>query len=105
MLCLCDISLNRTEFRAAYLRLLGSRFFEPDLVRAEINNAGAPRPVAAADQADRPRSFEEARRYSAQSAVSAATSAGTWRLVRTPNPRGGPDAVSTADGRRHPLKY
>jgi hypothetical protein len=26
--------------------------------------------------------------------VFAATNAGTWRLVRTPNPRGGPDAVS-----------
>src|SRR5262249_16560991 len=36
-------------------------------------------------------------------AVPTSSSAGTWRLVRTPNPRGGPDAVSimqTADAAR-----
>jgi hypothetical protein len=60
--------------------------FEPALVRAEINNTG-----------------EEARSNAAQSAISTATSGGTWRLVRTPNPRGGPDTVSimqTADAAR-----
>ena len=31
---------------------------------------------------------------SAQAQPSAGRSTGTWRLVRTPNPRGGPDAVS-----------
>jgi hypothetical protein len=58
---------------------------------------------AAADQTARLRSFEEAKSYGAQSTVFAATNAGTWRLVRTPNPRGGPDAVSimqTADTAR-----
>jgi hypothetical protein len=110
MLCLCDISLSRTEFRAAYLLPIAwiaslAPVFEPDLVRAEINNAGALAPclLAAADQTGRLRSFEEARPFGAQSAVPAATNAGTWRLVRTPNPRGGPDAVSimqTADAAR-----
>jgi hypothetical protein len=95
MLCLCDnerrrflgISLSRTEFRAAYLlpnALMASLppVFEPGLVRAEINNAGAfaPCPLAA-DQAARPRSFEEARPYTAQDAIPAAASGGTWRLV------------------------
>src|SRR5262245_15718687 len=53
---------------------------------AEINNTG-----------------EEAGPNAAQSAISTATSGGTWRLVRTPDPRGGPDAVSimqTADAAR-----
>jgi len=70
--------------------------FEPGLVRAEINDAGALAPylLAAADQGGRLRPFEEASSYGAQSTVFAATNAGTWRLVRTPNPRGGPDAVS-----------
>jgi hypothetical protein len=79
-------------------------FFEPGLVRAEINNAGALAPCPlAADQAARLCSFEDARPYGAQGAIPDATSAGTWRLVRTPNPRGGPDAVSimqTADAAR-----
>ena len=74
--------------------------FKAGLVRAEINNAGALTPclLAVADQAGRLRSFEGAKPYGAQSAVP--TSAGTWRLVRTATPRGGPDAVSimqTAD--------
>lgn len=110
MLFICDIPLGRTEFRAAYLLPIVWMaslvpVFEPGLVRAEINNAGARAPclLAAADQAGRLRSFEEARPYGAQSAVPAPTSGGTWRLVRTPNPRGGPDAVSimqTADAAR-----
>jgi len=110
MLFICDISLGRTEFRAAYLLPIAwvaslVPVLEPGLVRAEINNAGALAPclLAAADKADRPRFFEEARPYGALSAVFAATNAGTWRLVRTPNPRGGPDAVSimqTADATR-----
>jgi len=50
--------------------------------------------LSAADQTARLRSFEEATSYGAQSTVFAATNADTWRLVRTPNPRGGPDAVS-----------
>ena len=104
------MSLSRTEFRAAYLlptAWLASLVpvFEPGLVRAEINYAGALAPclLAAADQTARLRSFEEARSYGAQGTVLAATNAGTWRLVRTPNPRGGPDAVSimqTADTAR-----
>jgi hypothetical protein len=110
MLFMCDIPLGRTEFRAAYLLPIAwmaslVAVFEPGLVRAGINNAGALAPclLAAADQAGRLRSFEDARPYGAQSAVPAPTSAGTWRLVRTPNPRGGPDAVSimqTADTAR-----
>ena len=102
--------LGRTEFRAAYLLPIAwmaslVAVFEPGLVRAEINNAGALAPclLAAADQAGRLRSFEDAGPYGAQSAVPAPTSAGTWRLVGTPNPRGGPDAVSimqTADATR-----
>src|SRR5262245_10551424 len=110
MLFICDASLGRTEFRAAYLLPIAwvaflVSVFEPGLVRAEINNAGALAPClsAAADQTARLRSFEEARSYGAQSTVLAATNAGAWRLVRTPNPRGGPDAVSimqTADTAR-----
>jgi hypothetical protein len=102
--------MGRTEFRATYLLPIAWMaslvpVFEPGLVRAEINNAGALAPclLAAADQAGRLRPSEDARPYGAQSAVAAPTSAGTWRLVRTPNPRSGPDAVSimqTADGTR-----
>lgn len=117
MLCLCDterrrflgISLSKTEFRAAYLLPIAWMaclvpVFEPGSVRAEINNAGAfaPCPLIA-DRAALQRSFEEARPYCAQGAIPAAAGAGTWRLVRTPNPRGGPDAVSimqTADAAR-----
>jgi hypothetical protein len=101
MLCLCDIFLSRTEFRAAYLLPIAWTaslvpVFGPGLVRAEINNAGALAPClfAAVDQTARLRSCEEARPYGAQGAIPDATSAGPWRLVRTPNPRGGPDAVS-----------
>jgi hypothetical protein len=117
MLCLCDnarrrflgISLSRTEFRAACLLPIAWMaalvpVFEPRLVRAEINSAGALAPCPLiTDQAARLRSFEEARPNAAQGATRAATSGGTWRLVRTPNPRGGPDAVSimqTADAAR-----
>jgi hypothetical protein len=97
MLCICNMSLSRTEFRAAYLL--------PIACMASLAPVGALAPgrLAAADQTARPRSFEEARSYSAQSTVFAATNAGTWRLVLTPNPRGGPDAVSimqTADTAR-----
>jgi hypothetical protein len=74
--------------------------FEP-LVRAEIDNVGS---VALcpliADQAARLRCFEETRSTAFQGVSPAVTSVGTWRLVRTPNPLGGPDAVSimhTAD--------
>jgi len=91
MLFLCDISLRRTKFRAAYLVPIVWMaslvpVFEPALVCAEINIPG-----------------EEARPNGGRSAISAATSGGTWRLVRTANPRGGPDAVSvmqTADATR-----
>jgi hypothetical protein len=109
MLFICDTSLGRTEFRAAYLLAIAWMaalvpVFESGLVRAEINNASALAPcLFAADQAARLRSFEEARPYGAQGAIPDATGAGTWRLVRTPNPRGGPDAVSimqTADAAR-----
>jgi hypothetical protein len=69
--------------------------FEPGLVRAEIDNAGSlARCPLIADQAARLRCFEEARSNVFQGVSPAATSVGTWRLVRTPNPRGGPDAVS-----------
>jgi hypothetical protein len=60
--------------------------FEPALVRAQVNSTG-----------------EEAGPNAAQSAILTATGGGTWRLVRTPDPRGGPDAVSimqTADAAR-----
>jgi hypothetical protein len=109
MLFICDTPLGRTEFRAAYLLPIAWMaslvpVFEPGLVRAEINNAGARAPcLFAADRAARLCSFEEARPYGAQGALPDATSAGTWRLVRTPNPRGGPHAVSimqTADATR-----
>jgi hypothetical protein len=110
MLSICDTPLGRTEFRAAYLLPIAWMaslvpVFEPGLVRAEINNAGALAPClfATADQVGRLPFFEDAKPYGAQSAVPAPTSAGTWRLVRTPNPRGGPDAVSimqTADAAR-----
>jgi hypothetical protein len=91
MLYTCDISLRRTKFRAAYLvpivwMVSLVPVFEPALVCAEINITG-----------------EEASPNGARSAISAATSGGAWRLVRTPNPRGGPDAVSimqTADAAR-----
>jgi len=91
MLFLCDISLRRTKFRAAYLVPIVWMaslvpVFEPALVCAEINIPG-----------------EEARPNGGRSAISAATSGGIWRLVRTANPRGGPDAVSvmqTADATR-----
>src|SRR5262249_50004523 len=71
--------------------------------RLIIMLARSPCLLAAADQTAPLRSFEEARSSGAQSTVFAATKAGTWRLVRTPNPRGGPDAVSimeTADTAR-----
>ena len=94
MLCLCDnkrrrflgISLSRTEFRAACLlpnALMASLVpvFEPGLLRAQINNAGAfaPCPLAE-DQGARLRSFEEARPYTAQDAIPAAASGarGAW---------------------------
>ena len=82
------MSLSRTEFRAAYLL--------PIACMASLAPVGALASclLAAADQTARLRSFEEAKSYGAQSTVFAATNAGTWRLVRTPNPRGGPDAVS-----------
>ena len=101
--------MGRTGFRAAYLLPIAWMaflvpVFEPGLVRAEINNAGALAPcLFAADQAARLCSFGEARPYGAQGAIPDATNAGTWRLVRTPDPRGGPDAVSimqTADAAR-----
>ena len=75
--------------------------FEPGWVRAEIDNAGSlARCPLIADQAARLRCFEEARSNAFQGVPPPATSVGTWRLIRTPNPRGGPDAVSithTAD--------
>ena len=81
------MSLSRTEFRAAYLL--------PIACMASLAPAGALAPcLSAADQTARLRSFEEASSDDAQSTVFAATNAGTWRLVRTPNPRGGADAVS-----------
>jgi hypothetical protein len=75
--------------------------FEPGLIRAEINSAGATAPPCplARDQGARLRSCEEVRPNAAQGARPAAT----WRLVRASNPRGGPDAVSimqTADAAR-----
>src|SRR5262249_51216293 len=99
MLCIYNMALSRTEFRAAYLL--------PIACMASLAPVGARASasclLAAADQTARLRSFEEAKSYGAQSTVFAATNAGTWRLVRTPNPRGGPDAVSimqTADPAR-----
>jgi hypothetical protein len=60
---------------------------------------------AIADDATRLRCFESATGQSATNAVprAAGPEAGAWRLVRTPNPAGGPDAVSimqTADTAR-----
>ena len=91
------MSLSRTEFQAAYLLSIAC------VASLAPVSALTPGLLAAADQTGRLRSFEEARSYGAQSTVFAATNAGTWRLVRTPNPRGGPDAVSimqTADAAR-----
>jgi len=90
------MSQSRTEFRAAYLL--------PIACMASLAPVGALASclLAAADQTARLRSFEEVS-YGAQTTVFVATNAGTWRLVRTPNPRGGPDAVSimqTADTAR-----
>jgi hypothetical protein len=55
---LSDLSLGRTEFRAAYLLPIAwmaalVAVFEPGLIRAEINSAGASAPPCplAADQA------------------------------------------------------
>src|SRR5262249_16511131 len=97
MLRIYNMSLSRTEFRAVYLL--------PIACMASLAPVGALAPclLAAADQTAQLRSFEEPRSYDAQSTAFAATNAGTWRLVRTPNPRGGPDAVSimqTADATR-----
>src|SRR5262249_29637112 len=97
MLRIYNMSPSRTEFRAVYLL--------PIACMASLAPVGAlaPCPLAAADQTAQLRSFEEPRSYDAQSTAFAATNAGTWRLVRTPNPRGGPDAVSimqTADATR-----
>jgi hypothetical protein len=94
---MCNMSRSRTEFRAVYLLPIACMAFLAPV------SARAPCLLAAADQTARLRSFEETRSYGAQGAVLAATNAGTWRLVRTPNPRGGPDAVSimqTADTAR-----
>jgi hypothetical protein len=56
--------------------------FESGFVRAEIDNGGALR-LLAADQPARLRSFGEARPYAAQDATPTAGNASTWRLVRT----------------------
>jgi hypothetical protein len=80
----------------------------PEPVRAEINNAGTlARCRLIADQAMRMRCIEQATSKAAQGTTPAApsidTRMGSWRLVRTPNPRGGPDAISimqTADPSR-----
>src|SRR5262245_36999027 len=97
MLCMCNMSQSRTEFRAAYLL--------PMACMASLAPVSARPPClsAAADQTARLRSFEETRPCGAQSTVLAATNAGTRLLVGTPNPRGGPDAISimqTADTAR-----
>jgi len=91
MLYLCDAAMNRPEFRPAYLMPIAWMaslvlVFEPALVRAAVNDTG-----------------EEAGPNAAQSVILTATNGGSWRLVRTPDPRGGPDAVSimqTADAAR-----
>jgi hypothetical protein len=69
---------------------------EPGLTRAEINIAGSPAPyLLVADQADAQLRFvEETRSNADQGASTATVSVGTWRLVQTPGPRGGPGAVS-----------
>jgi hypothetical protein len=94
---------SRTAFPAAslsqiYLPLIAlaiSLFpiFVPGLVRAEVK--GSPeRCRQIADHAARLNCFEAARSDGAEGAPPTVTGVGTWRLVRTPNPRGGPDAVS-----------
>jgi hypothetical protein len=59
-------------------------------------NANFERCRAITDEATRLRCFENATRGNATNSISRslALKAGTWRLVRTPNPAGGPDAVS-----------
>jgi len=75
----------------------------PSFGHAEVTSAGAlERCRSIADQTERLRCFKEATAGGIPRAKPDATSAGTgtgtgsgtWRLVRTPNPRGGPDAVS-----------
>src|SRR5262245_35098648 len=91
MLYLCDTAMNRTEFRPAYLMPVACMAsvvlaFEPALVRAQVNSTG-----------------EAAGPNAAQRSILTTTGGRTWRLVRTPDPRGGPDAVSimqTADAAR-----
>jgi hypothetical protein len=98
----CGISWSSTGFPVAALPLIAAAIslffvFDPGLVRAEINGL-LERCRLIADQAARLRCFEQATSNAPQGAPPAVsgigTSMGTWRLVRTPNPRGGPDAVS-----------
>ena len=63
-------------------------------------NANLERCRTIADSAARLRCYEDATSKPAAKAVPQTTGIGTWRLVRTRNPNGGPDAVSvmqTAD--------
>jgi hypothetical protein len=72
--------------------------------RAEVGGSALERCRAIVDQAARLRCFEEAtskpnsvpraKPDAASAGTGTGAGTGTWRLVRTPNPGGGPDAVS-----------
>jgi hypothetical protein len=67
----------------------------PSFGRAEVDNpVSFERCKSLTDQAARLRCFEEMAGSRAPRAKPDTASVSGWRLVRTPNPRGGPDAVS-----------
>jgi hypothetical protein len=67
--------------------------FEPNA--AGGNTAGAPAPYSLAARVTR-FVFEETPSNTGQGGSTAAMGIGTWRLVRTPGPRGGPSEISIA---------
>src|SRR5215471_7628564 len=98
--------MNRVGFSVSGLLLavsLGSLTpaIEARLISAGVNDVGwHERCRLIEDQAARLRCFEEAKFIVVQRREPDAFSSGTWQLVRTPNPTGGPDAVSIMqDGR------
>jgi hypothetical protein len=80
---------------------------EAGLARTQSSNASSlDKCRSVADQTARLRCYQGATSDPVQRAKPDSLSPGTWRLVRTPNPRGGPDAVSimqTADPSRSDL--
>jgi hypothetical protein len=75
--------------------------FEPNAAGGKINTAGSPAPYSLVAHVTR--FFFEETRANADQGASTAMRVGTWRLVRTPGPRGGSGEVSitqTADASR-----